>query len=140
VLEFAGLPLEGLLHGRSLRPLIESPGWDSKRQILAQRRSFPEDIREIRGARLTANTSLHALRGDHPLKYLRTGEGAEELYDLIADPYERRNLVEERPEDLARMRLALEGLLHTRTARGPTPEQQIDEQTREALRALGYLQ
>jgi hypothetical protein len=38
------------------------------------------------------------------------------------------------------MRLVLEGLLHTRTAEGPIPEQQIDEETREALRALGYVQ
>jgi arylsulfatase A-like enzyme len=140
VLELAGLPLEGLLHGRSLRLLVESPGLEAERRIVAQRREFPEDIRETREARFAPDTSLHAVRGDDPLKYLRTGDGAEELYDLGADPYERRNLAEDRPEDLARMRLALEELLRARAAEGPIPGQEIDEETREALRALGYVQ
>jgi arylsulfatase A-like enzyme len=71
-------------------------------------------------------------------KYIRSG-GAEELYDLAADPGERRNLAAERADVRERMR----GELLAWTRAHPlavTEEGPINERLRETLRSLGYLQ
>lgn len=59
-----------------------------------------------------------------------------ELYDLAADPTESRNLAASRPQDLDRLRVALERLrAHDRGAE----RVKEDPATLERLRALGYL-
>jgi len=79
------------------------------------------------------------------LKLVETSRGERFLYDLAADPDETRDLAAERPGELARMRARLEearaslGLpaLDAPLALGEdAPE--LDEATREQLRALGY--
>jgi arylsulfatase A-like enzyme/Flp pilus assembly protein TadD len=62
-----------------------------------------------------------------------------ELYDVAADPSETLNLMTDRPEEAARLRAALEGL----AARPPVAAAaapQLDQSTRAALLALGYLE
>ena len=42
-------------------------------------------------------------------KYIRNGDGVEEVYDLLEDPAERHNLADElSPEELERLRQALD--------------------------------
>ena len=67
-------------------------------------------------------------------------EGKHRLYDLGSDPRERVDLIDSRPEDAHRLAEALA----TSLAALPEPlpaaaPQTIDEETREALERLGYL-
>ncbi len=78
-------------------------------------------------------------------KLIWASDGKHELYDLSRDPAEERNLVD-RPEMAEEVR-RLTGLLERLYGRnlrgavtGPAPaEEDLDEQTREELRALGYV-
>jgi arylsulfatase A-like enzyme len=79
------------------------------------------------------------------LKLVESSQGEALLYDLAADPGETRDLAAERPADLARLRarmeevqasLALPALDAPLAVGEAAPE--LDEATREQLRALGY--
>jgi arylsulfatase A-like enzyme len=77
-------------------------------------------------------------RGD--LKYVWNAGGHHGLYDLARDPGEQVNLVDDRSEEAREMKKSLLAYL----ARLPGPkkggrEQIVDEETREALKGLGYL-
>ena len=81
-------------------------------------------------------SELTALQ-DGRYKYIRAPRP--ELYDLVADPGERDNLVEREPERAASLAAALdrlEGELSTERAHEPQP---IDDETASRLQALGYL-
>ena len=79
------------------------------------------------------------------LKLVETSEGRYLLYDLASDPKETRDLAAERPADVAllradleaaRTRLGLPAISADPTAAGTAPE--LDEATKEQLKALGY--
>jgi arylsulfatase A-like enzyme len=79
---------------------------------------------------------------------LRTGNWAptvrEELYDLSADPGERTDLAAEHPQELARLRSVLEAPRRKAEALASEPgadeaSTPMDAETRERLRALGYI-
>lgn len=79
-------------------------------------------------------------------KYLRqeTRAGVREwLYDLDVDPGETRDRAAGHPELLARLRAEVvrreQAAAVVREALGVTEEAELDEETREALRGLGYL-
>jgi arylsulfatase A-like enzyme len=81
------------------------------------------------------------------LKLVETSDGESFLYDLRADPAESRDLGGERPAELAHMRarmaeartrLGLPALDAPLAAGAGAPE--LDEATRERLRALGYVE
>ena len=93
-----------------------------------------------------SNRRYRLLR-DGDLKLVATSQGQFLLYDLAADPGETRNLAHERPEALRRMRARMDGVqaslglphLDAPLAAGDeAPE--LDDATRERLRALGYLE
>lgn len=84
-----------------------------------------------------------AVRGArHKLITYRNHPDRDELYDLVADPGERKSLVITEPA----VRDELRGYAHqywqtfegTNTTRPPV--ERLDEPTRERLRALGYVQ
>ena len=79
------------------------------------------------------------------LKLVETSKGEAFLYDLAADPGETRDHGAEQPAQLARMRVRMEEarasldlpvLDAPLAVGGEAPE--LDEATREQLRALGY--
>ena len=67
--------------------------------------------------------------------------GTLELYDLVADPKERRNLREADPQTMARMKTNLQEHLARNQARGALASETIplDDELRDRLKALGYV-
>jgi arylsulfatase A-like enzyme len=139
VLDLCGLAADPALDGRSLAGVLggdETPR--EERWLVLQRRWFPAGTDQMPDERFDAGASLHALRGDGPLKYLRGGDGREELYDLGADPGERVDLAPVRRDDVERMSARLDALLGECTVGEPV-EQTVDPDSREKLEALGYV-
>jgi len=86
-----------------------------------------------------------AVYGWSPLHAVTTGRWRyilaprPELYDLVNDPVERTNLVEERPEEANRLKAVLDELLsRPGPPAGGAPD--LDPETRAALTSLGYLE
>ena len=73
-------------------------------------------------------------------KYLHHTTGPDEFYDLQLDPHETRNLLDEgASEEAARLAQALHAHLESLALRAATSQAvELDAQTREELRALGY--
>jgi hypothetical protein len=71
-------------------------------------------------------------------KYIWASEAAHELYDLEADPGEQRNVLTEHADVAADLR----GLLERHVAALPQPKEAapLSDETRNALRALGYVE
>jgi arylsulfatase len=67
-------------------------------------------------------------------------EGTVELYDLVEDPGEERNLAEENPALVERMEMVFGQLLEQELDYGQSEAAELDEHTLEGLRALGYIQ
>ena len=65
-------------------------------------------------------------------------DGAAEYFDLRADPGERRSLAAENPDRVAALRGRLENLRRT-ISRAPRAARDMDEDTINRLRTLGYL-
>ena len=89
MLELAGETPPDSLHGRSLVPILagESPEWRSS--FLGEYYSDTVFERMDRMGYKAVRTDRH--------KYIRyeDQEGMDELYDLVADPYELRNLIDD---------------------------------------------
>lgn len=78
----------------------------------------------------------------HGFKYIEQGSGTY-LFDLESDPGEQRNLAAELPGRTEAMRTTAEALrarVAIRASEAPDVETELDEETREALRSLGYLE
>jgi arylsulfatase A-like enzyme len=147
ILDLAGIdPLPTLQVG-SLAPLAAGASQDGGGPILSELHTMGDiGIDRPRSAdpQMQADRRYRLLR-EGSLKLVETSRGERFLYDLAADPGETRDLAPERPTDLARMGARLEEVLTSLElpaldaplALGEdAPE--LDEATREQLRALGY--
>lgn len=101
-----------------------------------------QDLLAAKAPREAYAESFHPLSfGWSPLRALRVDSlklveaPRPELYDLAADPGEARDLAASRPQDVLRLRAALQALL--RTDKGAAPRAS-DPEVAERLRALGY--
>ncbi len=74
---------------------------------------------------------------DGSLKYIHGPRP--ELFDLEADPDELTDLIDERPAEASRLRAALEDFIERNAVAGVSTPEELDEETRERLEALGYL-
>ena len=72
-------------------------------------------------------------------KLIRRGEGTLELYDLAADPLEQHDCRERHPEVAARRQAACEHTIEEREALDAGERVEVDPQTLEQLKGLGYL-
>jgi arylsulfatase A-like enzyme len=136
--------------GRSLLPLLRGEKVEARPGVFAQRgaiangpevRRLPqEDAGDLSGEQYAWIETRW--------KYLHHERGADELYDLESDPHETRDLLADAadaasspPPEAARLRETLlrrlAELASRRAATELAPE--LDAQTREELRALGYL-
>jgi arylsulfatase A-like enzyme len=79
------------------------------------------------------------ISGRHKLHW--NARGRHLLFDLAADPHERRNLLGREPERARRMLLEMDTFAAALPPAGPRgPERRVDESTRRALRNLGYVE
>jgi len=131
VLDVAGLPIPRGVRGRTLLTLVgKHEGSSGERELYAESTPYAkEEFKALRTARYKAifHTRSHAM----------------EVYDLVKDPHERRDLAGERrvaPELRKRLlQLARESDRRTAEwARLPRKRWYVDERVREQLSALGY--
>ena len=121
-----GCSLVGALHGK-MQP-------DPWREVFLQRRRYDERLvagKVVKGQK-------YALRAGR-WKYIEgREEGTFELYDLVADPGERRNLLPSAPPEAAALPVRLAGWV--KGAPGLPPAAPVDEEAARRLRSLGYAQ
>jgi arylsulfatase A-like enzyme len=138
LLELLDLPQPEELHGRSLVPYLERPGRPGRgRPAFSEYSKYPIHTVLADGWKLIDNPE-HV----YPLCFGRAPEdlyplAPVELYNLLEDPDETTNLADRYPEKVA----ALQRLIEERFAglEGRALEQEIPEDLKEELRALGYV-
>ncbi|HEX9735812.1 MAG TPA: sulfatase-like hydrolase/transferase [Thermoanaerobaculia bacterium] len=127
VLDLLGVrPPEGL-QGRSLVPLWQD---DAPRTSTAR---YAENL----SPRITHGWGELRVLFEGPLKYIHGPRP--ELYDLEADPGERHDLAAERPAEVRRLRDALRGFIKDNAVAGVSIPEELDDDVRRRLEALGYL-
>lgn len=119
ILEIAAIPLPAHLQGSSLIPLIEGRPDPADRTTISER-----DVKREKRA-LSVRTERW--------KWYR-----ESLYDLGADPLEKRNVAAEFPEVVEDLRAGLDAALNG-AASEARPEIEVNPEMLEQLRSLGYL-
>ena len=123
VLDAVGAPPQDGVSGRSLWGLVTRGEALASRDLVAEALLHGPERRVL-------------VRWPHKLD-VKTGPGRVRLFDLEADPGERRNLAKERPELVATLRAALDA--ESREARESSLAD-VDEETREKLAGLGYVE
>jgi arylsulfatase A-like enzyme len=126
--ELAGLPPFAAADGRSLAAAARGEGEPAPRPLFGDRHLVAEDVGWDRGVKSSVRTE--------GWKLIRSSTGRAELYDLAADPGELDDAAERAPETAA----ALGSLLdrHAAALPGAAPGAPLSDETKEALRALGY--
>lgn len=144
ILDLVGSDAEAPPRSRSLL----GPPADPRRPLVAQYAGPPPGLLDHLGARhagfdrASRAKSYRSLRVG-PLRLTVDDAGGVTLHDLEADPGQTENLAKRRPEAVAAMQEILDELAGTASggpfgeADGDAPE--LDEATRERLRALGYI-
>jgi arylsulfatase A-like enzyme len=146
VLDLADLPAPPTLQAGSLAPLARGENGAPADPILSELHDFSNmvDMRRFDDPQMRSDRRYRLLR-EGSLKLVALSSGEQLLYDLAADPGETRDLGPERPADLARMvarleevraKLGLPALDAPLAAGEQAPE--LDEATKEQLKALGY--
>ncbi len=118
-----GVDLADVLRGRR--------AGEANRPVFLERRRYDDEP----AAGIPARSALMGVRLGR-FKYLEAPD-VRELYDLAADPAETRNLLADRTREAESLARLLGGW---RTTRVGDEQADSSEETREALRALGYVQ
>jgi arylsulfatase A-like enzyme len=142
ILDLVGLAIPEEVQGQSLRPLWEDrAGW-TPRAAFSESLSEQEEKKGLRDDRykyiITIDPATVEARGR---AFVPPGPPAS-LYDLQSDPGEQHDLlVEETDESTRRRALSMEEELRHRMLKGGQPETgTLSEETREGLKALGYVE
>ncbi|MCZ6507562.1 MAG: sulfatase, partial [Acidobacteria bacterium] len=128
------------IRGRSLAPFLRgAPAARSRSFAFAQRSEYASPTRRRRSRGNYEPGSRFALQS-LDFKYLLFTEGANEFYDLRADPYELVNLIDD-PEHQAhseRFKAEIKALVESST--NDRDVGSVSAEDMERLRALGYIQ
>ena len=129
VLDLVGVPVPGDVQGASLVPLAD--GTESDLGLWAYSESlYPRNHYGWSPLHALRNGLLHFISAPRP-----------ELFEVLADPGETRNLAPERPGQVRQLQARLDGLM-TELGKADADEaapDTLDEETRAQLAALGYL-
>jgi tetratricopeptide (TPR) repeat protein len=126
ILESIGAPVPSHLRGHSLWPLLNGQRQRSEREEAIYSESFYGRY-HFGWSELTALTEsryrfIHAPR--------------DELYDLLSDPQERHNLIDDRRQTAVALNAALTRLIAPSSSAAPAS---VTDEQRERLDALGYV-
>jgi len=130
LLELAGLPLPAPIDGRSLAGAARGGPDPAPRPLFGLRRLVSEEGGLDKGVKLS-------VRRD-PWKYIWASERPHELYQLAADPGERRSVLAQHEDVAAELRALLEA--HVAALPQMRDAAPLSDETRAALRALGYVE
>jgi len=137
--EYLDVPLPALIQGVSLMPLVSGRGsYDPAIASYGLIYRGP-DTGEM-------DTKVRVAKGGYVYSNYPWSGQTEWLFDAATDPREQRNLAQERPEILARMRntgareLARDLRLRTKLVPGKESAQPLSQNLKKQLKALGYLQ
>ena len=127
--------------GESLFPLInDQPGRTyAKTYTLSQRRRFdevPDEPYDPATVKYEPGDTFAIQTDRHKLIY-RT-EGDDQLFDLVEDPYELVNVIDDAPSIERMLRETLNKKLERLYKEAATDLQEVDAETLEQLKSLGY--
>jgi hypothetical protein len=139
ILDVLDINFKGQMQGRSLLPLMQGKQGQSKNRIYASL-----DIGKSRKMRIVRTERWKYIIGDMDFSE------RDEIYDLMEDPFEKRNLITGSPEALPQLKGYLTdhirkclGLFQSRYSKGRKNADDYPEELRkermEILRALGYI-
>jgi arylsulfatase A-like enzyme len=133
VLEMLNMERPPALQGRSLVQLLKAGASSTPPQ-----RSYSETHRLERPYR---GGILRGLRTPRWSYTVIPRDGVRQLYDIEADPGEKRNLADDLPERAERMQRAMAELIREQSPRGGEEgvEREMSEEVRRKLEALGYI-
>jgi arylsulfatase A-like enzyme len=131
ICDFLGAPVPDGCEGHSMMPLIKGKEGNSQVTFIERRQYEEKNAFQAVG-------NQYAMRVEG-WKYIHATDGEDELYDLRTDPDELRNVIAEEPARASEMLGYLEAWIAAgRADYGTSPE--LDEEAREKLKALGYIQ
>ncbi|OQY68341.1 MAG: hypothetical protein B6D46_03910 [Polyangiaceae bacterium UTPRO1] len=128
ILAAVGVPAPGALDGVDLAPL-----WRGDADAIGERTLFHEADHNNAAPDVT-----RAVRHDREKLHVDRLTGSAMLFDLAADPGERRDVAAAEPARVGTLRAALEAFAKTHTATGGGPVTLTPEQL-ERLKSLGYV-
>ncbi len=127
VLDLVGVGIPEAVQGESLLPLLDGSVEDLG--LWAYSESFyPRNHYGWAPLHALRNGLLHFISAPRP-----------EIYEIAADPGQRRNLAGERPGQLEQLEARLRRMMAGYASGVERPAQMVDEETRARLAALGYL-
>lgn len=138
VFDLFEIPYPNDLQGRSLLPLLAGDVDRGNEYVFCRTKGEPP---------------RYLVRSEDWALVLKRGSTERELYDMKADPGQTRNVIEERPEEAAQLLEAFSEFAQQQRRRPlnflepdaeteelpAAPRREIADETREQLRALGYL-
>jgi arylsulfatase A-like enzyme len=141
ILDMAGMPALPAAQGRSLVPLIEAAGEGaSPPPDLAERAAYGELDRTWGIPKQEPKPIVAVMNG--PWRLIQDVHGVDppELFDRAADPWEKQNVANSRPEVLGQMQALSTQYLQLPEAPWGKPQNvQLDAMRLEQLKALGYV-
>jgi arylsulfatase A-like enzyme len=130
LLDLVGMDADFEIEGKSLRRLIQG-----------EHLSLPPALLEIQQTEATMMKGI--VKGRWKLVHNISADGTLGLYDLEADPFEKKDVSAQHPDVVAELKRALENMVARAVRFGESyhqaPDQNMSPAELEALRGLGYL-
>jgi arylsulfatase len=131
ILARLGLPAPGSLRGRDMWKTLEGQSLSGGTVLLEHAGNYILGVVTPR-YKYIYHRRTKDIYPSYPMK-----KGQEELYDLVEDPREKKNLIADRPKLAKEMGLLLKKL-RSGNKKFNSSKAKIDKETEEMLRSLGY--